>query len=155
MRRALRNWLSRMIVVTVLAAVGLGAWPQVASAKPRTGPFVGTYVVYAPDVASGPLGTLTLSPDFDGQLSSPNSETGFIWVPTYGTVLWDSLDPSPESPFVCAAAGLPILCRAEWDFVARRSPGGFASQKHPGTMLIILGNSTTVDRAGWWAVRTS
>ena len=161
MRGVLGNWLSKMVLLTVLVAVGVGAWPQVASARPKvgpkSGPFVGTYAVYAPDVASGLLGTLTLSPDFTGQMNGPNYGAGFVWLPNGRTMEWDMADPSPEPPIVCREAGqpFPYLCYATMVFVARHSRTGLATQKHPGTLTYVLGNSTTVDHAGWWAVRTS
>lgn len=161
MRGVLGNWLSKMVLLTVLVAVGVGAWPQVASARPKAGPkpgpFVGTYAVYAPDVASGLLGTLTLSPDFTGQMNGPNYGAGFVWLRNGRTIEWDMADPSPEPPIVCREAGqpFPYLCYATMVFVARHSRTGLATQRHPGTLTYVLGNSTTVDHAGWWAVRTS
>jgi hypothetical protein len=160
MRGVLRNWLSKMTLLTVLVAVGVGAWPQVASARPKAGPkpgpFVGTYTVFAPDVGSGPLGTLTLSPDFTGQMNGPGYGAGFVWLRTGRTMEWAMADPSPEPPLVCKEAGqpFPYLCQATMDFLALHSRTGLATQKHPGTLTFVAGNSSTVDHTGWWAVRT-
>jgi len=157
MRRVLGNWLSKITLLTVLAAVCVGAWSQTASATPKGGRFVGTYTIYAPDVVSGPLGTLTLSPGFSGQLQGPNYGAGFIWSLSGGVMQWGMADPTPEAPGVCRGAGLPFpyLCYASMDLVARHSRTGLASQKHPGTLIFTVGNFSTVDPAGWWAVRTS
>jgi hypothetical protein len=157
MRRVLSNWLSKMTLFTVLAAVGVGAWPQTASATPKGGRFVGTYAVFAPDVVSGSLGTLTLSLGFSGQMNGPNYGAGFVWSLNGRTMQWGMADPVAEPPGVCKGAGLPFpyLCYADMQFFAPRSRTGLASQKHPGTLIFNVGNFSTVDHVGWWAVRTS
>lgn len=157
MPRVLANRLCKITLLTVLAAVGVGRGRRRHQQRLKGGRFVGTYTIYAPDVVSGPLGTLTLSPGFSGQMQGPNYGAGFIWSLSGGVMQWGMADPMPEAPGVCMGAGVPFpyLCVASMDLLARHSRTGLASQKHPGTLIFTVGNITTVDPAGWWAVRTS